>query len=482
MRYKRVFLIQPFYKERHYHFAYLPVGAGYIAEYLKKNNIAYDFLDMNMDLGRKYSFRHLIRRIRDFGPDMIGISMFTYSYKSTFEFINKLKNAVGDIDIIAGGPHVSTMDKKVLEDCPAIDYAVTLEGEETLLELCQGKELPGIKGLIYRDKGAILYNGPREFITDIDKIPFPRYDKFYLRGYPSSMTILTSRGCPYDCIFCPVNTTIGRALRMRSAHSVAEEIYYWYKKGWKEFGIADDNLTFSKKRVLDICDRIESLGMKDLRLSCGNGVRADRLDKELLARMKEVGFHQISIGVEAGNNKVLKNLKKGETIETIENAVRLSCEIGLEVRLFFLLGSPGETETDIEDSMKLALKYPVATSRFYNIVPFPKTELYEWVKRHNFFLRDTEEYLNNASLWDRNNPIFKTPELSTSDRIRLAKKTDRLRRRVEENYYLRLLGANRPSSRFLAYIYTTDFVQKALLRIKFIRRTGSFLKKALGIR
>ena len=121
MRYKRVFLIQPFYKERHYHFAYLPVGVGYVAEYLQKNNIAYDFLDMNMDLGRKYSFRYLIRRIRDFEPDIIGISMFTYRYKSTFDFINKLKNAVGDIDIVAGGPHVSTMDKKVLEDCPAID-------------------------------------------------------------------------------------------------------------------------------------------------------------------------------------------------------------------------------------------------------------------------------------------------------------------------------------------------------------------------
>ena len=95
MRYKRVFLIQPFYKERHYHFAYLPVGAGYLAEYLKDNGISYDFLDMNMDLGRKYGFRHIMRRIRDFGPDLIGVGMFTYAHKRTFAFINRLRERCG---------------------------------------------------------------------------------------------------------------------------------------------------------------------------------------------------------------------------------------------------------------------------------------------------------------------------------------------------------------------------------------------------
>jgi len=477
MRYKKAFLIQPFYKERHYHFAYLPVGMGYIAEYLKENGIEYDFLDMNMDLGARYSFSYLTRRIKEFGPDLIAVGMFTYRHRDAFALIGKLKRVFANVKIAAGGPHVSTMERRVLEDCKYIDYGITLEGEETLLELCGNKELRDIKGLIYRETDEIIYTGPREFIQDIDRLPFPKYDRFYMKGYPRTMTILTSRGCPHDCIFCSAKVTIGRKLRARSAENVIREIAYWRERGWKEFGIVDDNFTFNRKRVLDICDAIESRGMKDIKLTCGNGIRADRIDRELLRRMKDVGFYQLSIGVEAGNNKVLKNIKKGENIETLEEAIRVSCETGFDVRLFFLLGSPGETEADIEDSIKLALRYPVATARFYNIVPFPKTELFEWIKKRNLFLRKPEEYLNNAALWDLDKPVFETPELPKSDRIRLAKKADRLRRRIREKDYLRRLGSEGIFFRMLAYLYMTDFLQRGLLRLEFSRKVSAFLKK-----
>ncbi len=476
MRYKKIFLIQPFYKERHYHFAYLPIGPGYIAEHLKENKIKYDFLDMGIDLGKKYNFHYLVRRIRDFDPDLIGVSMFTYRYKDTFNLIEKLKKIFRDVKIAAGGPHVSTMDKKILEDNKSIDYGITLEGEETLLELCGDKELRDIKGLIYRDKDDIIYTGPREFIEDIDRLSFPKYERFYLKGYPRAMTILTSRGCPFNCIFCPVKTTIGKRLRMRSAENVVDEIRYWYKKGWTEFNIADDNFTFDRKRVLDICDNIESEGMRDIRFTCGSGLRADRIDKELLKRMRDVGFYLVSIGVEGGNDKVLKNIKKGEDIETVENAIRLCCEMGFGVRLFFLLGSPGETESDIEDSIKLALKYPVVTACFYNLIPFPKTELFEWIEKRNFFLRQPEEYLNNASVWDLNNPIFETPQLPKFKRIKLARKADKVSRKIREVNYLKILGNNNLFFRFLAYFYMTDFIQREALRIKFIKKLSDFLK------
>ncbi len=476
MRYKRVFLIQPFYRERHYHFAYLPVGLGYIAEYLKARGITVGFLDMGMGLGRRYKFRRLAKTIEDFAPDLIGVSMFTYRYKDTFALIEKIKAAFPDIRIAAGGPHVSIIRKKALEDCAAIDYGITMEGEETLFELCGGREISEIRGLIYRDGDEVKYSGPRDFIKDIDEIPFPRYEGFNLEGYPASMTILTSRGCPQACIFCPVKATMGAVLRKRSAESVINELEHWYRKGWRKFGIVDDNFTFDKERAIRICDGISSRGMKDVRLTCGNGIRADRIDGELLKKMRDAGFYEFSIGVEAGNDRVLKNIKKGETIETLESAIRLSCEMGFNVRLFFLLGSPGETEKDVESSMRLALKYPVVTARFYNIIPFPMTELYDWVKDRGLFLREPGEYLNNASVWDTNDPVFETPELPASARIRMANRADRLRRKVEEAYYLGRMGRDNAFFRLIAYLYMTDFIQRGLLRIKFVRMADGFLK------
>lgn len=411
MRYNKVLLINPQYRNSIYTTADRPpAGLGYIAESLKRNNIEYCVFDM----GLGYSIKDLKNKIITEKPDLIGISMMTYGSQFTYKMIKTIKNSF-NIDIVVGGPHISTMREEALYDKP-IDYGITLEGEKTLVELCQGKDLDEINGLIYKKGGSIFSNKDRPFEKNLDDIYFPTYSGFELEKYKvKEIPIVSSRGCPYNCIFCTAHAVMGRKYRFRSAENILQELSYWYQRGYRRFDFIDDNFTLIKKRVYEICDGIERLHLTDLELHCGNGVRADKVDRDLLSRMKSVGFSYLAFGVEGGNDKVLKCLKKGETISVIEKAIKNACELGFKVVLFFLVGSPCETWEDIQDSIKLANKYPVYDVRFYNIIPYPKSEIFDWIQANNYFIVSPSEYLGKSATWDQK-PLFVTPELSFEER------------------------------------------------------------------
>jgi radical SAM superfamily enzyme YgiQ (UPF0313 family) len=302
-------------------------GIGYLSEFLTSNGIENYVIDMRLG----YTLKKLMKKIKEINPDLIGITLMTLRHDIAIKIIEKIKSNF-NCKIVVGGPHVSLFRKKVLEECKA-DFAIKHEGEYTLLELCQGKNLKNIKGLIYRNGNKIIENPDRPFIENLDTLPFPKYRKFELEKYPDiftfkknimikkSIPIITSRGCPFNCIYCPVKTVMGNKWRVRSAENVAEELKYWYKMGYRIFEFWDDNFTLDKKRVYKICDLIKKNNLVNLQLSISNGIRADTVDKRLLKRMKEVGFNHIAFGVEAGNNKILKIIRKGETIETIEIAI-----------------------------------------------------------------------------------------------------------------------------------------------------------------
>ena len=476
MRYSRVLLVRPGYPGSFYEYEIptYPAGLGYIAESLKIAHIEYDVIDMSYD----YRYGRLKTRIEGFNPDLIGISMMSSKYRHNYNMIKQIKSDFPNVNIVVGGPHISTLREKVLHDCVYIDYGITLEGEETIVELCQEKEIPAIKGLIFRENETIKYTGDRQFITNLDCIPFPTYEKFEKHDL-QSMTIVTSRGCPYSCIYCPVPTTIGRKLRVRSPKNVVDEIEFWYIRRYRIFYIVDDNFTFYKERVYQICDEIESRNLK-IELNCSNGIRADRVDKQLLTRMKEVGFRQIAFGVEAGNDRILRNLGKGEKIADIEKSIKDACDLGYEVELFFLIGSPGEGMSDIEDSFRMAKSYPIAEVRFYNLIPFPGTKLYEWVDGNGYFVRSVDEYLNGIMHWE-NEPIFYTPQLSIEERKRVFKRgkklSQKLSKRHRYNYYkqnMRRLGI---LATVIAFIASRTIIRKRLRKSLLLKGIRHALKK-----
>jgi len=404
-------------------------GIGYLSEFLKKHDIETNIIDLNLG----YDESDLLSKAREFKPDLVGFTAMSYQQSIVYRLVDKLKEE--GYTVVIGGPHVSTIRSKALEECNA-DFAIKHEGEYTLLELCEGRDFDKMDGLIYRKDKEIIENKDRPFIENLDDIPFPTYEKFELEKYDlrkeredKTLFVVSSRGCPYRCTFCTVQVSMGRRFRARSAENIVEELEYWYKNGYRTFDFSDDNFTFDKERVLEICDLIEKRGLTDLYLKCGNGVRADKTDRELLARMKKVGFVELSFGVESGSNKVLKNIKKTVKVEVIEEAIKTACELGFKICLFFMIGLPGATRLDEEKSIQLALKYPIEEARFYNVVPLPRTELYEWVYKNNYFVADPIAFFNDSSVWDIE-PVYQTPEFTIEGRRKMLAKGKKIRQKI----------------------------------------------------
>ncbi len=463
MKFERVLLINPSY-DVEWPGLTPPIGLGYLAQSLQDSGIEYDVVDMNLG----YDLKHLLRKLDHFQPDLVGMSMITRNYRGFYSILEEIKRRNQDIRIAVGGPHMTIYKEKALQECDAIDYGVVREGERAIIEMCRGEAEEKIEGLLYRDTGNIVYTGDREFIADMDSVTWPRFDKFELSKYFREISIISSRGCPYRCIFC-ARHNLSPKYRARSAESVGNELEYWYRKGYRKFNIEDDNFNLIPERVYAVCDEIEQRKLEGLVLRCSNGIRADRVDRDILTRMREVGFQYLAFGVDAGNNRMLKVVKKGETMEDIEAGIQTACELGYGIKLFFVIGNPTETPEDVEDMVRLSLKYPIQEVHFNNVIPYPGTELYDWVQANGGFLRQPDEFLNNASFWE-SRPIFETPELPEAERIRLTQYLHNVRKGIHRQAIRRILNKYRFIGTLAAYILADSFLEKAYYKSIFWRR------------
>lgn len=469
MRYKKILFVYPNYRSTTFTMPVVPVGLGYLAEYLKQHEIEYRVIDMRLD----HTLEDLWILLNDFNPDIIGISLMSFMYKDHYGLIGEIKSRFKDIPIVAGGPHISTFGKKALEECSDIDYGILQEGEVALLALCQGKDLNGIDGLIFRSKDKVLPDiikyGPEQ---SLDILPFPRYEHFELEKYGYGISIASSRGCPFACIFCTASVT-RKKFRARNPKDIINEMLYWYKRGYREFDLQEDNPTFSKSRILEFCDKLAALKLENITIMCGNGVRSDKVDREILTRMKAVGFKRLGFGVEAGNDKVLRRIKKGETIEVIKKAIQEACDLGFFVSLFFTVGSPEETLADFQDSVDIALNFPIAHVNFFNLIPLPSTELYQWVEENKYFLIDPVDYLNSGSSIQMNCvPVFATPYFTKAERIMALKTGKKVERIVKRRTMIKTLHRFFPLNYAVAWLYVfspVQYIENQLLRFTWYR-------------
>lgn len=464
MRFKRVLLVTPPSSSR-YGGLRVPAGIGYIAQVLQDNAIEYDYCDMRLG----HSFTELRNELLAFKPDLVGISMITLQYKNTYRMISSIKNLLPKVKIVVGGHHVTILKEKVLEECDKIDFGVVADGERTIIELCgDGNSYGEIKGLIFREKEDIYFTGERSPVENLDEYAFPKYEKFNMQRYSKQIPVHSSRGCVFQCTFCP-NKLLGMKYRTRGVNHFVDEIEYWYLKGYRQFAIDDENFALNRKRVYEICDEIERRSLRKLFIRCSNGLRADGVDRELLTRMKEIGVREVGFGVDGGNNKVLGHVKKGESIERIEEAIRIACELGLDVKLFIIVGTPHEEKTDIEDSIRLARKYPVARVNFNNAIPYPGTEMFDYISERNLFIVPPEEYLNNISE-EKPIPVFQTPELKREERIRILKRCHQVEREVMKNSVIRMFRHYPLIGIFAKYIFNVNIFEKLFFKNLFFRK------------
>ena len=405
-------------------------GLGYIAHSLYRHGVTYFVVDMRLG----YSSDDVVALINRYRPTTIGVTMMSRRYKYTYALLHKLKSTFPNIRLVVGGPHISVFREQALKECDAIDYGVVLEGENAILDIISGKLLENTQGILWRNGSEIEFGGERNFITDLDSVGYPEYKGFELNRYREKVSCLvTSRGCPYECIYCPVASAVGRQFRWRTAESVVEEIEYWVREGMLDFYIRDDNFTLRKDRVYAICSLLRERGLeKKIRLSIPGGIRADRVDYEMLREMRSSGFVGLCFGVESGSDQILKNLRKREEVVTIERAIQDACELGFNVGLFFLIGSPGETPEEVEASFQLAKKYPIDHVQFNNLVPYPGTPLFEWIQANARFLRKPDEYLNSNKRYDVD-PIFETDDFTEQQRRQALKRGQQISIVVHRN-------------------------------------------------
>ena len=436
MRFNRVLLMPVAYYKSSYRPGDVPdLALGYLAEYLKTNGVEYDVLDLNLG----YGLPDIAKKVEEFKPDLIGIAMKSYRYKDSFALIQKIKEQFPHIPIAVGAAHISTAKEKVLEECAAVDYGIVKEGEETLLELCQGNPLSEIKGLIYRDNGKVIFTGERMFRRDIQSLPWPKYEKFELKKYwYPGMVVLSSRGCPEKCTFCAAPVVSGSWWRFRTPEDMVAEVKYWYDKGYRRVEYLDDNFTLDQNRAAKFCDLIIANNFKGLILNVPQGIRADRVNKELLRKMKDAKFEAIIYGVEVGNERMLKILRKGESLETIENAIRDAIDVGFDVHLNMMIGFPDQTVQDVEDTFDFALKYPIRWASFNNFVPYFGTQGFADAENRGLFLVPPSEYLNDVNQ-KAEQIIVATPNISEEQRRYIEKKIPKVQLEIRKRYHVRRL-------------------------------------------
>ena len=393
------------------------VGIAYLSSFLKKNGVEVRVFDD----GIENNHHKLLSTIKGFNPDIIGVSVFSYCYKYACDLIKVIKDNY-KIPLVLGGAHVNIIKEKILLDTGA-EFAIKHEGEYSLLELLKeletkGNNFKGIKGLIWRHADGIVENPDRPWIEDLDSLPFPEYDIFDIKKYffyqDRILPIITSRGCPYACNFCSVNSVMGREFRPRSAKNVVEEIEYFVQKGWKSFAVNDDCFTLDIDRAEEICDLILQKKI-DITFQLLNGIRVDRVTPRLLKKMKLAGCIYVAYGCESGSDKILKIIQKGITTEQVRKAVSWANEAGIPNSVNFIIGHTQETYSNALETINFAKSLPTGFTIFHNLLPYPGTKAYVWAQEHGKFFISPKYYLENI-LSHHGQPIFETDDFTKKQR------------------------------------------------------------------
>lgn len=373
----------------------LNIGLGYIASTLAMTGHEIKVVDINNY--KKRINERLIEAVK-WRPDYIGVSISTsFQIKEAMDTLEKCsiiwhrEIRDGKCGYIAGGIGATLAGAGLFDKYPGLfDILVKGEGEYALLDIVEGKDPSGIDGIIYRSSGKVFENQDRDLVNDLDALPFPLYEVFdHLPSFEEgTYDVITSRGCPYDCVFCLNKLLTKRRFRARSAQNVVDEIARAKEVfGTKAFRIQDDNFTLDVARAERICDLLIAKGL-DVKLHLENGVRADKITPELVRKLRRAGCVSATIGIENADENTFGLVKKGETLNEIRNAVRMLRENGITPKGTAIIGLMNTTFESDMNSVRF-IKNLGIESIWHHAFPFKGTELYDWAKKNGTFLDPT---------------------------------------------------------------------------------------------
>jgi anaerobic magnesium-protoporphyrin IX monomethyl ester cyclase len=384
-----IFLVRPNYNT---HLITPILGIGYLSSYLKSKGFQARIIDgVNLNLPND--------KLAELIPSgsVVGISILSAYFNEAKELSGILKKK--ECMVIAGGPHATCLPGFTMENGNC-DYLVVGEGESVLHQLLEsmrkGDKYPEIPGLYHKASGKVTR---ALCIDDLDGIPFPDWEQMdpnKIRKAPHGAVakhfpvcvITTTRGCPYQCVFCASPVIWGRKIRYRSPENVLDEMEYLIKEfGVKEIHFEDDNLTLKRDHIERICKGILERGIK-VTWATPNGIRADKVDKELLALMKKSGCYSVAFGIESANAEVLKKAKKHESIEDISRAINAAHDLGLITQGFFIFGLPWETRESAEETINFAVRSRLDKAQFLLLDILPGTEV--WMDSKKGVVEETD--------------------------------------------------------------------------------------------
>lgn len=381
----RILLIKAAYT-KNYGQAAPPLGLLYISAALKRAGYR-EIKFIHLDLAG-LSREELGKEIRDFGPALVGISAITAEAVSMHSTAALVKECLPGAFVAVGGPHPTGYTLDCLED-PNIDAAVLNEGEATAVELAKAVEaaapLDSVKGIAWRRNGAQILNQPRPLEKDLDSLPMPDWDLADIPAYkdfiPHSpilytqpyMSVLTSRGCPYHCVYC--HNIFGKSFRAHSPNRVLAEIRLLREKyGVRNFEFADDIFNLDRNRAAETLRRLAA-EFRDIRLFFCNGLRADLLDPELARLFAAAGTKYASIAVETASVRLQNLTKKNLDLDKLRAGAASLTDNRVFVNGFFMMGFPGETKAELAQTVRFLWSLPIHTCMISFCLAYAGTEL-----------------------------------------------------------------------------------------------------------
>jgi radical SAM superfamily enzyme YgiQ (UPF0313 family) len=363
-----------------------------------------------MDLWGKddTTLEECIESIKAENPDVVLFECSAGATPLILRCAEALREALDPVIIGFGSVPTYTPDRIFGADKP-FDYGLCAECEETALELLdaleQGTPVADVKGLVYWDAGSgeMVQTDARPLIKDLDSLPIPDYnlvdlDQYHMYSFPVPLfravkwgQMLSSRGCPYPCTHCSFDhrQTFGRPFRTLSPERVVDNMEAMVSHGANAISIEDDCFSLKRAHAVAVCDEIERRGLK---VKWVAQTRVDLIDRDLIARMKRVGCVGLSLGIESGNDRVLKHLKKGFTREQALEGIREAQNQGIMLRLLFMVGMPTETADEIRDTITLALEAKAITVQAHICTPYPGTTLLGEAEQDGRYVTDFSSY------------------------------------------------------------------------------------------
>ena len=393
--------------------------------------------------------------IQSFQPNVIGITTKSQNFASACIVSRIAKDISPQVTVIAGGPHASLAGGNVLGES-TLDIVVMREGENTLVELLDalesGSPLSLIDGIAFREGDTIKVTSPREFMIDLDWLPFPveiapqvlvNYENYPMRAFKFMFAV---RGCPFNCTFCGSRNIWTRKTRYRSIENIIAEIKAIRKAGVNYIHFDDDTFGVTRDFIHDLCTAMQKY-CSGLNWSCEMHVKL--VDEKTISIMKSSGCRSIIIGVESGNNAMLKMIRKNIKIEDAFDAARIIKKFHIYLQTFFIVGFPHETEKSLNDTITAMLRIPADFVIFSIFTPYLGTDLFEYCLQQGVIENDFDPSLYNHQS-PENYFCPKIPRELFQEQIRkIEKKLDRLNSRRKIHMYFSCEGLRKMHERGL---------------------------------